>query len=89
MKTSFFTFGQSHVHVLDDGTRLDRDTTVKIVAEEPRDIMTRLFGAKWSMEYDFLPPLCSSRGVFEIRCSFVCACDVERMRQLEQKANNV
>ena len=56
MKTSYFTFGQAHSHVA-NGRTLDRNTVVKITAEDPRARMFELFGAKWSMEYDAPPDM--------------------------------
>lgn len=53
--TSYFTFGQSHVHLLSypGGSiiRLDKDIVLKITDEDPRAVMERLFGQRWSFEY--------------------------------------
>lgn len=66
MKTSYFTFGQSHAHVF-NGQTLDRNTVVKITAEEPRAKMFELFGNKWSMEYDEPPdPDLFPGGIVEV-----------------------
>ena len=51
MATSYFTFGQSHVHSV-DGFTYDRDVIVKITAENPRDVMVSVFGRKWAFEYE-------------------------------------
>lgn len=56
MRTSYFTFGQSHTHSF-NGRTLDKDTVLKITADDPRLIMHSLFGAKWSMEYDSPPDM--------------------------------
>lgn len=52
--TQYFTFGQSHVHSV-DGRTFDKDTVVKITHEDPRSEMFRLFGVRWSMQYDEPP----------------------------------
>ncbi|MDR0912141.1 MAG: hypothetical protein LBM96_06025 [Methanobrevibacter sp.] len=72
MNTSYFTFGQDHVHKCGNAT-LDKDCIVKIEAEDPREEMFRLFGSKWAMQYDesqlediikYYP-----RGVFDLKSS--------------------
>jgi len=53
MKTSYFTFGQAHVHSV-NGKTFDKDIVVKITtldSEDPRDYMVSHFGTKWAMEY--------------------------------------
>lgn len=55
MKTSYFTFGQCHIHRI-GGIVYDRNCVVKITAPDPRAEAWRLFGEKWSMEYDDQPP---------------------------------
>ncbi len=66
MRTSYFTFGQVHVHSV-NGVTFDKDIVVKITAKDPRQVMVDTFGQKWSMEYDkepdmkFLP-----RGIYEL-----------------------
>ena len=66
MKTSYFTFGFGHAHVVGDFI-YDKDVVVKITAEEPRDVMFMNFGPKWAMEYDKCPDLSFySRGVKEL-----------------------
>lgn len=55
-KTSYFTFGQDHVHRVNNQT-FDCDTVVKITAINPRERMVEMFGGKWSMEYDRLPDM--------------------------------
>ena len=54
MKTSYFTFGQVHVHSV-NGRTWDKDTIVKITAEDPRAVMVETFGIRWSHEYDEPP----------------------------------
>lgn len=54
MKTSWFTFGWGQAHHV-RGHTFDPNVGVRITAEEPREVMTELFGAKWSMEYDERP----------------------------------
>lgn len=56
MKTSYFTFGQSHFHNI-NGTVFDKDVVVKITAEFPREVMFKVFGPKWSMEYSKPPDM--------------------------------
>lgn len=48
--TTYFTFGQTHVHSF-MGKTLDKDVVVRITAHDPRAVMVQLFGDKWSMEY--------------------------------------
>jgi len=50
MRTAYFTFGQTHVHSV-NGITFDKDTVVKITAEDPRQVMWDNFGDKWAMEY--------------------------------------
>lgn len=52
--TSYFTFGQCHYHNI-DGRVFDKDTVVKITADDPREVMFKTFGHKWSMQYDNPP----------------------------------
>lgn len=54
--TSFFTFGQNHVHSL-NGITFDKDIVVEIEDNEPRALMFAFFGPKWAMEYDFKPDM--------------------------------
>lgn len=66
-QTSYFTFGQAHVHSV-NGKTFDKDCVVKITAGDPRQIMFDTFGAKWAMQYDESPPKMEfyPRGIFEI-----------------------
>ena len=50
MKTSYFTFGQQHVHSV-GGFTYDKDVVVKITAKNPREVMFNYFNAQWSFEY--------------------------------------
>jgi hypothetical protein len=63
MTTSYFTFGQAHVHRV-NGRTFDCDTVVKITAEDPRAVMVETFGQKWSMEYSE-PPKLQPEGWFK------------------------
>lgn len=65
MRTSYFTFGQVHVHSV-NGRTFDKDTVVKITAENPRDVMFEHFGAKWSMEYDQPPDMSLFAEIVEL-----------------------
>lgn len=56
MKTSYFTFGFQHTHMVGDRL-LDQDTVVKIAAENPLVKMEEMFGKEWSVEYDELPDM--------------------------------
>lgn len=56
MKTSYFTFGQKHVHLV-GGFTYDKDLVVKITAENPREIMYSNFSNQWSSEYDKKPDM--------------------------------
>jgi hypothetical protein len=56
MKTSWFTFGQSHAHSV-NGRTFDKDTVVKITADDPRKVMFEHFGNKWGHEYDREPDM--------------------------------
>lgn len=56
MKTSYFTFGQDHIHSY-EGKTVDRETVVKITAENPRSRMVELFGTKWAFEYSDIADL--------------------------------
>lgn len=49
-KTRFFSFGQNHAHEINERI-VDRNTIIKITAENPRDVMFDFFGDKWSFEY--------------------------------------
>lgn len=50
VKTSYFTFGQAHVHRV-DGFTWDCDVVCKITAPDPRSVMVDAFGIKWAFEY--------------------------------------
>lgn len=56
MRTSWFTFGQAHVHSV-NGKTFDKDCVVEITSEDPRITMFNTFGTKWSFEYDVEPPM--------------------------------
>tara|TARA_R110000787_G_scaffold16774_6_gene52589 strand:+ start:1611 stop:1847 length:237 start_codon:yes stop_codon:yes gene_type:complete len=62
-KTSWFTFGWGHAHIVDERT-YDKDVIVKITAEDPRARMIELFGLKWGFEYDEEPDLEHIKDVF-------------------------
>lgn len=67
IKTSYFSFGQSHVHSLDNIT-LDRNIILKITAPNPRDEMFKLFGDKWAFEYNNEPNMNHfPRGIYELK----------------------
>lgn len=70
MKTSYFTFGQIHVHKYGNVV-LDKDVVVKITDENPREKMFELFGNKWSNEYGevMLDKIMENfpRGIFDIK----------------------
>lgn len=55
MTTSYFTFGQQHVHSV-NGFTYDKDVVVKITAEDPRAVMFETFGPTWAFQYDDAPP---------------------------------
>jgi hypothetical protein len=65
MKTSWFTFGQAHAHSV-NGRTFDKDTVVKITADNPRKVMAEFFGEKWSMEYDECPDMSYFAEVVEL-----------------------
>lgn len=50
VKTSYFSFGQTHVHSV-NGRTFDKDDIVKITHLQPRQRMMGLFGPKWAFEY--------------------------------------
>ena len=57
MKKFYFTFGQSHTHVL-NGKTVDKNIVIEITAksgEVARRKMVKHFGEVWSMQYDDLP----------------------------------
>lgn len=56
MKTSYFTFGQTHAHSI-GGFTFDRNIVVKITDENPRDVMFYYFGDKWAFEYNDKPDM--------------------------------
>lgn len=64
--TSYFTFGQAHIHSV-DGFTYDKDVVVKVTAQHPRAVMFEWFGNKWAFEYSKQPNLAYfPRGVKEI-----------------------
>jgi hypothetical protein len=66
MPTSYFTFGQAHVHSV-NGRTFDKDCVVKVIADDPRKVMFDTFGKKWAMEYDEPPKMeYFPRGIFTI-----------------------
>lgn len=56
LKTSYFTFGYDHRHVLElpdeEVIALYDKTILKITAPSPRSLMFLYCGAEWSHEYD-------------------------------------
>lgn len=67
MRTCFYTFGQGHSHALGDKF-FDKDSVLKITAEDPRSVMISLFKLKWCGEYpEDDPPTWRlyHRGVYE------------------------
>lgn len=69
MPTSFFTFGQSHVHSV-NGVTFDKDIVVEITAEDPRQVMVDTFGLKWCWQHDDNPPDMKwyPRGIHKLNC---------------------
>lgn len=66
LRTSYFTFGQSHAHAV-NGFTFDKDVVVKITAPDPRSVMCEHFGAKWAFEYDQCPDMGHfPRGIKEL-----------------------
>jgi hypothetical protein len=66
IRTSWFTFGSGQAHHV-AGFTFDPDIVVKITAADPRAVMLRWFGSKWSMEYDEEPDMSYfRRGIVEI-----------------------
>lgn len=64
--TSYFTFGQGHVHTI-DGFTYDKYIVVKITARFPRAVMVEWFGNKWAFEYSKQPNMeYFPRGIKEI-----------------------
>lgn len=67
MKTSYFTFGQSHVHRI-NGITWDKDCICEITADDPREEMFKVFGSKWAMQYDEPPRLdLFARGIIKLQ----------------------
>lgn len=56
MKTSYFTFGQNHVHSI-NGFTYDKDVVVSITSDNPRTIMFEYFNSQWGFEYDSEPSM--------------------------------
>jgi len=66
MTTSYFTFGQTHIHKV-NGKVFDKDCVVKITSPNPRQTMFDTFGGKWAMQYDEIPDMrFYPRGVIEL-----------------------
>jgi hypothetical protein len=61
LSTSWFTFGQDHFHQHGEMV-LNKDTVLKITAQNPRQVMLELFGRKWSGEYDSTPDMTKYPG---------------------------
>jgi hypothetical protein len=58
-KKSYFTFGQGHVHQIDNAC-FNKDIVVEVDGTDlqtPRDRMFEHFGKQWSMEYNELPDM--------------------------------
>ena len=66
----YFTFGQSHVHIV-GGFTYDKDVVVAIEAEtfgDARQIMFDVFGRVWSNQYNQIPDMSFfPRGIKEFR----------------------
>lgn len=56
MPTKYFTFGQTHEHIL-NGIVYDKDVVVQITHHSPRDVMFENFGMKWGFEYSDKPDM--------------------------------
>jgi len=69
LEKTYFTFGQDHKHII-GGTIYDKDCVVEIENEThsgARVKMFRLFGDKWSLQYDKEPNLeFFPRGIIKI-----------------------
>ncbi len=66
MIIKYFTFGANHTSNL-DGISFDDTWVIKIIANEPRQVMFKYFGDKWSSEYDKLPDTkIFSGGIYDI-----------------------
>ena len=55
-ETSWFTFGQNHTHSV-NGLTYDKDIVVEITAKDPRERMVKVFGNKWSLQYNSKPDM--------------------------------
>lgn len=70
MISSYFSFGQDHIHKFYASTGailLDKDIIVKITDKDPREKMFELFGDVWSQQYDELPDMkYFPRGIFDL-----------------------
>lgn len=65
MITAWFTFGQTHVHSV-NGRTFDKDTVVKITAEDPRAVMVQHFGRQWGHEYHKEPDMTYFAEIVEL-----------------------
>jgi hypothetical protein len=62
--TTFFTLGQDHIHHF-NGEILDKNVVLRITAENPCEMMHKLFGVKWAFSYSECPDLrFYPRGVY-------------------------
>lgn len=55
METYYITLGQTHRHILPNGSVWDMDGVVRVLAPNyglARDYIFKIFGAKWSMMYE-------------------------------------
>lgn len=55
MKTYYITLGQTHRHILPNGSVWDKDGVVRVLApnrDEARSYICNLFGFKWSVIYE-------------------------------------
>lgn len=66
MKTRYFTLGQQHIYRF-NGHVLDKDSVIKITAEDPREVMFEHFGSHWGFEYDSEPEMeYFPRGIYNL-----------------------
>lgn len=54
METFYFTCGQSHLHLIEEGVVWDKDSVLQVNALNSIDakrIVIKRFGLRWSMQY--------------------------------------
>lgn len=67
VRVRYYTLRQIDRHELQNGTILDRDIVIRAKGEAPRDLIFKILGTRWGMEYRNRPDMARfPRGTYDL-----------------------